>query len=749
MYLDINLRLVLIFMCIIQGEFNNYAFLLWFQSQDFLRLKYCIVLRIRWRKNMNYLIYLKRSFKLRLKRHMILHVILTCAIILPLIISIYRDSIIFGQQLLVKHYTHGQTYHILNAKLEHLEYFKSIPGLSSFYEDNTIFINIMSVEDANNPVRKEEFNKTLISVLDEIKDEKLILSDMSHFGSDESYDMFPNQLLFVNAFIMLFSLIIVQSAYKNHLDKFTPDIGILVSCGAKNDQIQKIFLYELLITFLTSVLSAVSISSVLMYILFHYFLQVKDVGNLTWLIFRINPINLLLHILAFGIVLLLVIVFCLKKKLKQTSIKMLNSYESGEKAKHYSKMMTIENSSVKSLGKLLSHRTKRQFINCLMISIPITITVIFIFNYLIINIENISKKPDFEITIHENALISNDKGISKDDISFVKNIAGIKNVKEELNLSTTKYIIKDDRMEGYALVVNGNDRYSQTFIRPYNDIEDSLKSKDFSLDKYNVAVNKNHEYLKYKIGDKIYLYLNEIRLSDEFIIHDENEQSNPNVEHEHSAEGLLTISKPIELTVVQLLDYEWTDRMFPIYFTDEMFLELTRGEAIYTLQLKLDVPSESDEIVSVIQSKFDGIEYTITNNYEIYEKNSESSTGVYIMALVIFGIMFVFILVILHVKLSDYVETQSKNIRLFYILGASKSDIYDSYMQLPLNISMFSIVVSFIIGLGFCNLFFRNTGYHLLLNITTTVIHLIITMLILAAYIAPVHSTLKKKLKQL
>lgn len=708
--------------------------------------KYCWVYG-NWRITMSYLIYLKRSFKLRLKRHMILYVILTCAIILPLIISIFRDSIIFGNKLSVLQQTQGHTYHVQNAKPEYLEYFESIPGLSSSYKDNTIFIDIESEEATDNSVRNDGFSKTLNAVIEKLHDENLLLIDMPQMGSDESYDMFPNQLLLVNAFIMIISFIVVQSAYKNHLNKFTPDIGVLVSCGAENKQIRTIFLFEFFAILMISVISAVSISSVLMYLLFHYFLQVKDVGNLSWLIFRIDPMNLVLHILVFSVVLLLVFLLCLNQKLKKSSIIMLRSNESGEKLKHYSKTMVIEKNAVESLGRLLSYRTKSHFIGCLVISIPVTFAVIFIFNYLIVNIENATNKPAYEITIHKDAIKMNTAGISKDDIAFVKEIEGIKNVKEEFDVPVSKYLIKDNRMEGYSEVVYGNDRYAMTFINPYADIEDAMKSKDFNHNKYNVAINKNHKYLEYKVGDKIYLYLNEIGFTEDSIVPGENDLSDSSSQHDDIAGGLPFTSKPIELTVVQLLDDEWTDRMFPIYFTDELYSELTSEEVIYTLQLKLDSTGERKEIISTLKNKFTG-EYTIRDNYEMFAKNKETSIGIYILALFIFSIMFAFILVILYAKLTDYVEAQTNNIRIFHILGASKSDIYYSYMRLSVHISMLSIIASFILGLGFCILFFQNTGYHLILNITTILVHLMIAMLIIAAFNVPVHLTLKKKMEQ-
>ncbi len=674
-----------------------------------------------------------------------LYIILTCAIMLPLIISIFRDSKIYGNQLSVQQQTHGQTYHIINAKIDYLKYFKNIQGLSSYYEDSTIFINIKSDEEAKNPEREVEYKSAIFSIINEINDDKLILINMSQLGTDESIDKFPNQLLYVNAFVIILSLGIIQSAYKNHLNKFAPDIGVLVACGAENRQIRKLFLFEFFITFIISALSAVAMSSALMYLLFTNFLQVKNIGNLAWLIFRVDPINVVGHILIFGIFLLLVIILCLNYKLRHASIKLLSSNESGEKVKHYRDKLKIKKNADETLGRLLFQRTKSRFISCLIVSVPITIAVLFIFNYLMINIETVSQSPEYEITISKNTLIESETGISIEDIELVKGMDGIQRVKEECNISPNKYLIKDGRMDGPSLVENENERYAMTNIYSYNEIKKELIKNDFNLEKYNIAISKNHKYLKYKVGDKLYLYLNEIGLVEE---HDDSKLGNSNILHNDNSGKLSIVSKPIELTIVQLLDDEWTDRMFSIYFTDELYQELTKGEPVLTLQLKIDNPSESKAIESILISKFIDVEYTITNNQEMFEKNRESVIGVYLMALAIFSIMLSFILVILYVNLADYVESQSKNIHLFYILGATKSDIYNSYMRLPLNVSMFSIGVSFIFGLGLCVRFFQNTGYYLIMNITTIGVHLIIAALILIAFNIPVHLTLKNKLNR-
>ena len=64
---------------------------------------------------MSYLLYLKRSFTRSPRRHVVLFAVLTCAFLLPLLISVYRDSNAYGMRQFLLARSAGETYHIGNA----------------------------------------------------------------------------------------------------------------------------------------------------------------------------------------------------------------------------------------------------------------------------------------------------------------------------------------------------------------------------------------------------------------------------------------------------------------------------------------------------------------------------------------------------------------------------------------------------------------------------------------------------------
>lgn len=101
--------------------------------------------------SMKYLLYLWRSIVRRPQRHFTLYSILTCAFLLLLVISIYRDSSAYGQEQFLLDWSRGATFHIASATEEDVHYFKDIPGLSQpSYADGKIYLYILSDDEWKN-----------------------------------------------------------------------------------------------------------------------------------------------------------------------------------------------------------------------------------------------------------------------------------------------------------------------------------------------------------------------------------------------------------------------------------------------------------------------------------------------------------------------------------------------------------------------------------------------------------------------
>ncbi|MDR0896288.1 MAG: ABC transporter permease [Oscillospiraceae bacterium] len=612
--------------------------------------------------------------------------------------------------------THGAAFKMEPATAQDLPHFMDMEGLTAEYEGGAIYVHIAS----ENRISEEEelaYMSLLMTRAAQSGNAALSVFNLLHMGEDSSITMFSNQLLWVNAVIICLSLIIIQSAYKVHLNKFESDMGILVSYGAQNSQLIRMFLLEFLAVFLLSSLCAVLISAATLFALFKLFLEIKDTGNLAWIIFHINPASIFITLAMFLAAGLALVYGLLRKKLSQTTANLMKSAAGGGRIKPGAKAIKLLKSPARSLARLFQKRNQAPFNGSLLVVMPITIVAIFIFNYLMINIASISAAPKHEVVLRYEAINGENVGFTPDDIDYIHSLPDVQNVHLDYNLSSTKYLIEDERAEGASSLISGDRPYAMTKIMQYssmNDAEEPLSGK------YDVAVSKNHAFLKYNVGDTILLYP-----------YEDGAGSN------------------IELMVTKLLDLEWTDRMVALYLSDDLYADFTQGEPIATVQIQLKEASQSPAVATLLAERFVGAEYSIIDAYSMHEKNQQTTTGYYMLALIVFGILFAFVLVIIYTKLTDYITMQKSMNRNLHILGAESSDLYKAYMRQTIHAALFAILLSFGIGFGLILLFFKGTGYHVSLTPLTITVQAAIALFIFLTFFASVGSAVKRQLKAL
>ena len=111
---------------------------------------------------MSYFLYLKQSFRRRPMWHLNIYVIITCALILPLLFSIYLDSSSYGWSQQLISMAKGETFHIANADEKDAEVFRNIEGLSEpYWEDGTVYVHILDDEQWKNTETMQYFGSLL------------------------------------------------------------------------------------------------------------------------------------------------------------------------------------------------------------------------------------------------------------------------------------------------------------------------------------------------------------------------------------------------------------------------------------------------------------------------------------------------------------------------------------------------------------------------------------------------------------
>ena len=249
-----------------------------------------------------------------------------------------RDSNAWGTRQYLLSRSAGETYHIGNATEVDVPYFEGIRGLSApVYRDGTIYLHILSDEEWRNSESVTVFENEIRKRMEASGNEALLPTAFSYeyahgISTDPSHLSGQRSLLLVNMLVILLSVSVVRSAYRSHLKRFSSDVGTLLACGASRHQISALFAAELAAVFLLAAACAVVISVVSLKALFTAFLEIRH-DSLAWLIFHVEPMNILLHLAVFFVTLGLSLGMHLHRYSREPAQKLLNDAENMPKVK--------------------------------------------------------------------------------------------------------------------------------------------------------------------------------------------------------------------------------------------------------------------------------------------------------------------------------------------------------------------------------------------------------------------------------
>ncbi len=373
-------------------------------------------------------LYLRQSFRRRLLRHFSVFWIMLCAFLLPLVVSIYRDSLDYGIWLQQSDTTKGQAFHISGAYPEDVELFRGIEGLTEpVYKDGTIYLTYQSDKEwkrlttRNHPEFDGEEWKAFISELNKLQEAlnsgigksshalNLLMYDydMWHgYSKDPFMAAHMQDILYLNIALLLFSGLIVYSAYRNHIAGFSQEVADLAALGATKAQIIGLFLAEFLVLFPLAAASAIALSWLVMRFLYEHFLGNMADSVTVWEVFHMDLMNTALEILFY----FLVCVFAM-------TISLL-----GNPAKRKIKKCRYRPAS---LPRLWIRQTKPPFFRCLLILIPLLTAFILLFNrYLGFYARSVYDLPETRI------VVTSSNGFSQEELDMVSKLAGTRHVEQ-------------------------------------------------------------------------------------------------------------------------------------------------------------------------------------------------------------------------------------------------------------------------------------------------------------------------------
>ena len=568
---------------------------------------------------MKYLLYLKRSLLRRPKQHLSLFIILTCAFILPLLISIYRDSSAYGTEQMLLDWTKGETFHILNAKEADTELFEGIEGMSTpRYADGKVYLHILSDEEWKDFWAFDGYGAKIHERIQNSGKTNLMIRgydyEPAHGIPTASSGSEQSALLILNIFIIVLSSFTVGSAYKSHIKRFSSDMGVLRSCGAENRQIFTIFIAEFVVIFALSAASALLISAGVMKLLFVSYLEIRDSEGLSWVIFKMKPLNTALHIAIFFAVLLLVIMRTLIKSSKESTVSMVRGDIQSSEIRKKPRELKIKATPDKSLLSLWLQRTNKIHRSCLWVAIPVMTVFLFLFSYLSLDIAFITEAPEYELKFSKDAYQFG--GFTQEDIDYVENLPQVD------------------------------------------------------------TVNCRRD-------------------------------------------------APLEL-----------------------FDKEAGGLLVDVLDIKLTSPELHRETETLLLEHFSGMEYNIHNYQAVVEEGQELSTGIYLMLMFIFSAMFVFVLIIVYMKLRDYIDDSRKTIKTLSTIGAPNGVITSSYIRQSTVSAIIAVIASSIISIALFLLAAIPAAQKPAVDVSLILTYLTVGVLTVCTFTLPVSRSLKEILEK-
>ena len=652
---------------------------------------------------MTYLLYMKRSFTRCPRRHAVLFAVLTCAFLLPLLISVYRDSNAWGTRQYLLARSAGETYHIGNATEADVPYFEDIRGLSApVYRDGTIYLHILSDEEWRNAESVTVFENEIRKRMEASGNEALLPTAFSYeyahgISTDPSHLSGQRILLLVNMLVIMLSVSVVRSAYQSHLKRFSSDIGTLRACGASRHQISALFAVELAAVFLLAAACAVVISILLLKTLFTAFLEIRH-DSLAWLIFHVEPMNVLLHLAVFFVTLGLSLGMTLHRYSREPARALLNDAENMPNVKRGRKPLRRRFTPAATLCGLWRSRTNRSLSSCLAVSVPVMAVFLLLFNILTVALQVTGAEEEWGLKVSRSS--HDGEGFSAEDMAYVSSLEGVEQARP---------VYEPD---GYILLPESPEEVETPLrIRPYSDLGAAAQT----LSKYEIAVSHKAER---GVGDVLRLCRSEA-------YYDGNGRIKQPAPEDVTA-----------LTVATLTDTKPSGWALDIYVSDELYADIIASE-----------PATGIEIA--LRAHFAGAEYAVTNRQSGSDFLREMSSGVYLLLGYIFAALFLLILLILYVRLCDYIEGSRPLIRSLHRLGASKRTLYRSYIRQDGISAAAAVAAPFLISLPLTALLcvWQKAPLHLDGGMLT--VYAALAALLLFTYWHPVHRSLKRVLRPL
>ena len=686
---------------------------------------------------------------------MLLVLLVSCAISLPLCLSIIDASNLNGLTQQNYHYTRNHNYRIRNAEPGDESIFETYPDLMTpVWDDGELYVD----RTANNPLRRDPENGTLI--IDNFvtfvanltyQSGKAIQPEMLEgYIQDVSHSTFsPKIWLAVTGMAGL----IAAACEGMYWGKRTGEIGQLSSIGASPSQITTLFLAQFLILHLLSFALGTAISTNLSRIIIKRFFQVdmRDTSeayrSAFWVIYAVDwAVVAKLLLILFAVAALVFAVWLSISQ--QTGIRLLLQNVIGHP------LWKIRQKCGMLIRLFLRRRVLRVCV-CILIAVPMLAGSVLLLQLRQSEEEYLANAPEYPLCVY----LKMTRYITISKILPLLQLDGVADIVPQcLEQYFTSYYILDrkvppsvDYETGETIQLPGfhltMDTCADVSGKPYIDADGNLRymvAVDCVNTSYQAPLNRTEEdMVQYQVGDVLQMWA-----FGEEIIYLEVEK----VLTEEEAAKLRANDETNAETEEEALPYNTVG----IYFRTEDYLQIIGDQVVLAIDVKLNEGESSYVMQEKLYQYFHKEDIaSITNRADEFEIGYRKLVGNNILYTIFAALLFAFFAVITTLSLIDYAASHRETLRLLHMQGASHRSIVLAFVQIMLPPAILTCAAVWAIVTPVEREYYRLRGYTdaLMAKMDLRMIddprYLLAALAVVAVFVVPVVGTVIRELRRL
>ena len=704
---------------------------------------------------MQYFLYLRRSLTRAWRAHVLLVLLVTCAISIPLCLSIIDASQLNGLAEQNYHYTRNHNFKIHNAEPGDEAIFAGYEDmLLPVWDEGELYVD----RTANYPMQWEPVYGTL--VYDEIT--PLVFNLVSASGraiqtealegfiQDVSHSTFSPKIWIA---VIGMAGLIVAVCEVLYWDKRTVEAGQLGAIGASSSQIAGLYLAQFSILHAISLALGVAASTTLSRAMIERFFQV-DMRNTSsafrsafWVIYDVNwlvaaKILLLLLAVAF-------LAFAIWLLIAQKSGIRLLLQNGG-----WRPLLKIRQKTGALLRMFLRRRVLRACL-CILIAVPLLVGSVLLLQLRRSEEEYLADAPEYALRVFLN--LSGYVTVSR--VAPLLQMEGIADIVPQcLEIGFTPYYILDRKVPPSVDAETGKTVQLPGFRAEVSRCADVTGAPYIAEDgtlHYMVAVDclntsymaplerTEEDMVRYQVGDVLQLWAfgEEITyLEVEKVL---NETESAALRKELYRNGMEK-EEPLIYNSVG------------IYFRPEDYLQRIGDQVVLSVNVKLEKGESSFVMQERLYDYFHKEDLAlIDNRADEFEVGYRKLLGNNILYTIFSALLFAFFAIITTLALIDYAASHRETIRLLHMQGASHRSIVAAFVEIMLPPGILTCAAVWAIVTPVEREYYRLRGYSdaLMAKLDLRMIddpwYLLAAVAVVAVFVAPVMGTVIRELRRL